>query len=177
MTFVFIQFSTVVSIALLFLAVNGFNAWIVSELNFIPGIHWISLSAGICVLATLLLGPIGTAGMLAAYLLRHFAQIKWADVPHTLLDAIAHSIGPYLVYVVADRLYGLQASLTNLTSKRLLIVIVACSAICPILQSLGMRVPISSWDMLTHCLLMFAGNLTGALVLTYVLKAISAVLP
>lgn len=51
--------------------------------------------------------------MLVAYLLRHFVQFEWACIPHTRLEAIAHSVDPYPVYVVADRLYGLQASLAN----------------------------------------------------------------
>jgi len=177
MIFAFVQFSTVAGTALLFLAINIFNEWLISELNFIPGINWISLAAGICVLATLLLGPVGTVGILIAYLLRDFQSFAWVDVPHTMLSAAAHSVGPYLIYLIADRLYGLQASLSNLTSKRLLLVILACSAVCPALQCLVVRVPENSWEMLNHCLFMFTGNLTGALILTYMLKAVSAVLP
>lgn len=174
---VFVQLSVVVSTALLFLAFKALDAWVITELNFIPGVHWISLAAGICVLATLLFGPIGTVGMLVAYLLLHFIQLKSVDVPRTILDAAAHSIGPYFVYLAADRLYEIQASLANLTSTRLLLVIVACSAVCPALQSLGMHAPENTWNMLNHCLLMFAGNLVGAIVLTYILKVISAVFP
>jgi hypothetical protein len=177
MTSAVVQFFIVLTTALLFIAINGLDAWLTSELHFIPGAHWISLSAGICVLATLLLGPIGVIGILVAYLLRNFIRFELIDMPHAVLEAVAQSIGPYLVYFVADRAFGLQASLANLTSKRLLLLIVACSAVCPSLQSLSMRVPVNSWDTLNHCLLMFAGNLTGALILTYMLKAISAALP
>lgn len=177
MIFAFIQFSIVAGTALLFLAINILNGWLISELNFIPGISWISLAAGLCVLATLLLGPIGTVGILIAYLLRDFQYVRWVDLPHTMISAVAHAVGPYLVYLIADRLYGLQASLSNLTSSRLLLVIVACSAVCPALQCLLGQVPEDSWAMLNHCLLTFTGNLTGALILTYMLKAVSAVLP
>ncbi|MFS0757563.1 hypothetical protein ABC383_23090 [Noviherbaspirillum sp. 1P10PC] len=177
MSSVFIQLSIVISTALLFLAIKALDAWVIAELHFIPGVHWISLAAGICVLATLLFGPIGTVGMLVAYFLRDIIQLKSVDVPRTILDAVAHSVGPYFVYLAADRLYGLQASLANLTSKRLLVVIVACSAICPALQSIAMQAPDYSWVTLNQCLLMFAGNLVGALLLTYVLKVISTAFP
>jgi hypothetical protein len=108
--------------------------------------NWVSLPASICVLSTLLLGPIGTVCILVAYLLLDFLRFKIVDLPYALLGAVAHSAGPYLVYLFADRVYGLQASLSNLTSKRLLLVIVVCSAICPAVQSLGMSAFGASWD-------------------------------
>jgi hypothetical protein len=177
MAFLFVQLSIIISTAFLFLAINGVNEWMIQGLRFIPGMNWVSLPAGICVLATLLLGPIGTVGILIAHLLLDFPRFEFVDLPYALLGAVAHSAGPYLVYLFADRVYGLQASLSNLTSKRLLLVILICSAICPALQSLGMSAFGATWDMLIHYLLMFAGNLVGALVFTYLLKAISATLP
>lgn len=177
MTVFLIPFSIIISTASLFLAFNGLNEWITSELYFVPGINWVSLPAGICVLATLLLGPIGTVGILVAYLLLHFLRFKSIDLPQAMLGAVAHSVGPYLIYLFADRVYGIRASLANLTSDRLLVVIVACSAICPALQGLSMSVSGNMSEMLIRSFLMFAGNLAGALILTYMLKAISAVLP
>lgn len=177
MSFIFLQFGIIISTALLFLAVNGFNAWMIGEFQFIPGIIWVSLPAGLCVLATLLLGAVGAAGILVAHLLLYFLRFKFVDLPHVLLSAAAQSAGPYLVYLFAERFYGLQTSLANLTSKRLLFVIVACSAICPALPSLVMSASGDTRDMLIQYLNMFAGNLVGALILAYILKAISAVLP
>jgi hypothetical protein len=177
MTFIFLQFSIIISTALLFLAINGFNEWVIGELQFIPGISWISLPAGLCVFATLLLGVVGTAGILLAYLLLYFLHSKFIDLPHAFLGAVAQSAGPYLVYLTAERFYGLQASLANLTSKRLLLVIVVCSAICPALPSLIMSASGDIWDMSIHYLNMFAGNVVGAIILAYLLKVISTLLP
>jgi hypothetical protein len=177
MPFIFLQFSIIISTALLFLAINGFNEWMIGEFQFIPGVIWVSLPAGLCVLATLLLGAVGAAGILVAHLLLYFLRFKFVDLPHAFLSAAAQSAGPYLVYLFAERFYGLQASLANLTSKRLLFVIVVCSAICPALPSLVMSASGDTWDMLIQYLNMFAGNLVGALILAYILKAISAVLP
>jgi hypothetical protein len=177
MTFIFVQFSIIVSTALLFLAINGFNEWIIGELQFIPGVNWVSLPAGLCVLVTLLLGVVGTAGILVAYLLLYFLRSKFFDLPHGFFSALGQSAGPYLVYLFAERHYGLQVSLANLTSKRLLFVIVVCSAICPVLSSLVMSSSGDTWDMSIHYLNMFAGNVVGALILAYTLKAISTMLP
>jgi hypothetical protein len=177
MTVFLVQSAIIISTALLFLVINDVNEWIIGELHFIPGMNWISLPAGICVLATLLLGAVGAFAVLVGYFLLYFLRFNFSDMPQVILGSVAHSVGPYLVYIFSDRVYGLRASLANLTSNRLLLIIVVCSAICPALQSLGMNIPGDAWDMLTHCLLMFAGNLAGALILTYMLKAISAVLP
>jgi hypothetical protein len=177
MTFIFVQFSVIVSTALLFLAINGFNDWIIGELQFIPGANWISLPAGLCVLATLLFGAVGAAGILVANLLLYFLRLEFIDLPHAVLSALAQSAGPYLVYLSAERFYGLHASLANLTSKRLLFVIVVCSVICSALPSLVMSAPGDTWNMLIRFLNMFAGNIIGALILVYILKGISAVLP
>ena len=177
MAFLFVQFLIIISTALTFLVVYGFNEWAIGELQFMPGVHWVSLPAGLCVLSTLLLGAAGTAGILVAYLLLYVLRFKFVDLPHGCLSALAQSAGPFLVYIFAERFYGLRASLANLTSKRLLFVIVVCSAVCPALLSLVMRTSADSWDMLIHYLNMFAGNVVGALILTYILKAISAVLP
>ncbi|MGB6055800.1 MAG: hypothetical protein WBG17_11250, partial [Burkholderiaceae bacterium] len=119
---------------LLFLAALIMNELLFAGTEFTRGIHWIYLPAGMRLLCTLLFGGAGALGVLLASMLAFVLYYFPDDLPRALSAACVSAAAPYLVYLMAQRLFGLQASLVNLSARRLWWLTVAYAAVGPLLQ-------------------------------------------
>jgi hypothetical protein len=142
------------------------------HLGFVPVLKWIYLPAGVCIVSTLLFGWTGAAGIFAARLLLNLigthSHLAFAEILDACIGAIAEAAGPFLMYLVADQVYGIRLSLDSLTAKRLFILATFCSATCSGLQSLWMTIPFR--DIHTFLMMyagMFMGELSGTLIVFY----------
>lgn len=167
----------VVGTVLVFLATNGINEWLFSRLEFTSGISWVFLPAGIRLLATLVCGNAGALGLLIAGILLNFFHFHFSDPLRSIVGAFCGSAGPWLVYLFAARAYGLNASLANLTPKRLLLLILLCSSASPAFHNLWFAFHGGSANILHSYLVMFIGDLTGTLIVIYTIKGLLALLP
>jgi hypothetical protein len=109
----------------LFLATLFLNAWLFKRLEFVPGITWIFLPAGIRLLCTLLFAHSGAVGLLLASWLVGFLHYFPEDAERALVGGIISGGAPYLVYLAARRFWGLHSSLANLSTSRLLSLAIA----------------------------------------------------
>ncbi|MYN47057.1 hypothetical protein GTP23_18600 [Pseudoduganella sp. FT93W] len=144
--------------------------------EFLQGIGWIYLPAGTRLLCTLLFGQAGAIGLLVSGWFACYWYYFPGDAVRATTGTIAGAMGPYLVYLIAQREYGLQASLQNLTPKRLLICAVACAIASPVLHHIWFAVH-GDDNLLPGFLVMFVGDLVGALIVLYTAKGILAILP
>ncbi|WP_231337421.1 hypothetical protein [Paraburkholderia sprentiae] len=94
-----------------------------------------------------------------------------------IAGAFLGSLAPYLVYRFALEYYDLRASLTNLTPKRLLVLAVAYSIANPLFHHLWFALTGTTRNWSESFLSMFVGDLTGALIMLYLMKGILASLP
>jgi hypothetical protein len=160
--------SLVVASAFIFLVSFAANELIFTHSEFVRGINWIYLPAGMRLLCTLLFGGAGAIGILIASWLTCFFYFFPDDVVRSVIGGLISAGAPYLVYRLAQRVYGLRASLTNLTAKRLLVLIVIYSVASPSLHHI--------W-FLSHgeaagpgFLVMVTGDLVGTSVVIYTMK-------
>lgn len=144
--------------------------------EFLQGIGWIYLPAGTRLLCTLMFGRAGAIGLLIAGWLACYWYYFPGDVLRATTGTIAGAIGPYLVYLAAQSRYGLHASLTNLTPKRLLLCAVGCSIASPLLHHLWFSIHGGS-DLVPGLFVMMIGDLLGTMIVLYTGKWLLSLLP
>ncbi|WP_342802407.1 hypothetical protein [Paraburkholderia panacisoli] len=86
-------------------------------------------------------------------------------------------MAPYAVYGVAQGIYGLRASLTNLTAKRLLVLMLAYSIESPLLHHLWFFLRGETQNIANRLFAMFVGDRLGTLIVLYTMKGLLAFLP
>lgn len=160
-----------------FLASLWLNQAVFAGTSFVQGINWIYLPSGVRLLSTLLVGFDGFVGLLVAGLLADFLYWFPHDPVRAIAGAILGSLAPYLVYRLALERYHLRASLANLTPTRLLVLAVAYSIANPLLHHIWFALQGNTRNFGESFLTMFAGDLTGALIMLYAIKGILAFLP
>ncbi|AXF19066.1 hypothetical protein [Paraburkholderia caledonica] len=160
-----------------FLVSLWINQAVFSHTSFVRGINWIFLPSGVRLLGTLLVGFDGFVGLLVGGLLMDFIYWFPHDPVRAIAGAILGSLAPYLVYRLALERYDLKASLTNLTPKRLLILAVAYSVANPFLHHIWFALQGNTENIVESFIMMFVGDLTGALIMLYAMKGILALLP
>lgn len=166
------QLALVLATVAIFLTMNTVNEWLFLRLEFSQGINWVFLPAGVRLLCTLLFGTAGAIGLLVSGLILNFFHFAFEDPMRAVMGAVAGSLAPYLVYLYARRAYGLQASLRNLTARRLLILIVMCAAASPLFHHIWFAFDGASEDLLTSYIAMFVGDLNGILLVVYTIKGL-----
>lgn len=155
----------------LFLLMLAINEWLFKHAEFVPGINWIYLPAGIRLLSTLLFGGAGAIGLLIVSWLVSFFYFFPNDFMRAFVGGIVATIAPYGVYKLAQYAFGLHASLANLTPRRLLICIVGCSFASPLLHHLWFVLHGDPQPLLDGFVVMFVGDLNGTLLVVYAVKA------
>ena len=165
-----LQLSMVLTTIVLFLLTLVINEWLFRHLEFIPGINWIYLPAGIRLLSTLLFGGAGAIGLLIVSWLVSFFYFFPDNFMRAFVGGIVATIAPYGVYKLAQHAFGLHASLANLTSGRLLACIVGCSFASPLLHHLWFALHGDSQPLLSGFWVMFVGDLNGTLLVVYAVK-------
>jgi hypothetical protein len=139
--------------------------------EFLHGIGWIYVPAGTRLLCTLLFGRAGMLGLLITGWFACYWYYFPGDAVRATTGTIAGALGPYLVYLIALRKFGLRASLKNLTPGRLLICAAGCSVASPLLHHLWFSLH-GDKDLLPGFLVMCVGDLAGSLIVLYTAKAI-----
>lgn len=160
----------------MFSALLAVNEWLFRQLEFAPGIHYIYLPAGMRLLCTLLFAEAGALGLLLVSWAVSFLVLFPGQFERPFVGGIVSAAAPWLVYRGARRCWGLQASLTNLTPGRLLLLVLAYSIASPLLHHAYFA--LSGQDRLLEGLFaMFVGDLLGTLIVIYGIKALLALLP
>lgn len=165
-----LQTMMVLATIALFLLMLAINEWLFKYAEFLPGINWIYLPAGIRLLSTLLFGGAGAIGLLIVSWLVSFLYFFPDDFMRAFAGGIVATIAPYGVYKLAQHAFGLHGSLVNLTPGRLLICIVGCSFASPLLHHLWFALHGDPQPLLNGFVVMFVGDLNGTLLVVYGVK-------
>lgn len=160
----------------LFLAMLWLNDWLFRRLEFAPGINYVYLPAGMRLLCTLLFAEDGAIGLLLVSWLVNFEFFFPDDFERAFVGGILSTAAPYLVYRIARHFFGLDATLRNLAPRHLLLLALAYALANPLLLNLWF-----AWRGQQHLLGGFAamviGDLTGTLIVLYLLKGLLALVP
>lgn len=141
--------------------------------EFLQGIGWIYLPAGTRLLCTLLFGRAGAVGLLIAGWVATYWYYFPGDAVRATIGTIAGTLGPYLVYYIARREYGLDSSLTNLTPRRLLLCAAGCSLASPALHHIWFALR-GEQHLLPGFFVMCIGDFAGTLIVLYTAKGVLA---
>jgi hypothetical protein len=146
------------------------NEWIFRHSEFVRGVNWIYLPAGIRLLCTLLFGALGAIGILIASWISCFLYYFPNDPVRATFGGIISALAPYLVYLFATRKLGLSTSLSNLTAGRPLVLILLYSLAGPAMQQAWIALRGDTENIGERFLVMFIGDLSGTLMIIYTLK-------
>jgi len=138
------------------------------------GVNWIYLPAGMRLLCTLLFGGAGAIGIFIASVITCVFYFFPDDPIRSIAGGIASAAAPYLVYKLAQWMYGLHVSLSNLNAKRLLILSVVYSIASPALHHVWLLLQGDSIG--AAFFVMVVGDLLGTLFVLYTIKFVLSVL-
>ncbi|WP_395064270.1 hypothetical protein [Paraburkholderia silvatlantica] len=172
-----LHFVSVAGTAVVFVLSLWINQEIFTHTEFVRGVNWIYLPSGVRLLGTLLLGGDGALGLLIASWLVDFFYFFPHDPVRSFAGGIIATVAPYATYRLAREWYGLHSMLLNLTPKRLLVLAIAYSVANPLLHHIWFALQGNTHHLVESFLLMFAGDLSGALIMLYVVKGMLAMLP
>lgn len=171
-----LQAGMVIATVVLFVAALALNEWVFTRSEFVRGINWVYLPAGVRLLCTLLFGEAGAVGLMIASWLVCFLYFFPNDFSRAFMGGVLAAVAPYVVYKLAQARFGLHGSLANLTSKRLLACILAYSIGGPLLHHIWFFLRGDRENLVQGFLVMFAGDLTGTLIVIYTMKGLLAIL-
>lgn len=166
----------VAATAVLFVGMLALNEWLFIRLEFARGINWVYLPAGMRLLCTLLFAEAGAAGLLLVGWLTCFFFFFPDDPVRAFVGGLFNAAAPYLVYRLAQRFYGLHASLANLTPAKLLVLVFAYSVASPLIHHVWFALQ-GQDDLVRGFIVMFFGDLNGTLLVIYTAKGLLALFP
>ncbi|MBP0592295.1 hypothetical protein J8I87_21695 [Paraburkholderia sp. LEh10] len=172
-----LHFYSVTGTVVVFILSLWANEQLFAHSEFVRGVNWIYLPAGIRLLSTLLLGADGALGLLIASWLVDFFYLFPHDIVRSLAGGIIAAAAPYGVYRLACERWGLRASLANLTAKRLLMLTLAYSIASPLLHHIWFASRGDTQNIAERLVAMVIGDLTGTLIVIYTLKGVLSLLP
>jgi hypothetical protein len=171
-----LQLAMVLATMVLFAAMLALNEWMFTRLEFAPGINFVYLPAGMRLLCTLLFGEAGALGLLLVSWAVSFLVFFPGQFARPFWGGIIAAVAPYAVYRAACWRYGLEASLANLTPRRLLVLVVAYSLASPLLHHVYFAA-MGQGDLLRGFTAMSVGDLLGTLIVIYGMKGLLALAP
>jgi hypothetical protein len=171
------QAALVVATMLASAATVAANEWLFTRLEFVTGINWIFLPAGMRLLCVLLFGNAGALGLLLVSWLVCFFYYFPDDYLRSFVGGIISAAAPWIANRIAQQAFGLRASLNNLSPGRLLVCIVLYSIASPLLHHIWFAVHGGTPDLVRSFFAMFIGDLNGTLIVVYTMKGIFTLLP
>lgn len=171
---VYTTFGLIILTVVLYLSVLGINEWLFLNTEFIRGVNWIYLPAGVRLVSTLLFGGVGALGIFIASLIATYFYYFPGQWVKALAGASSSALAPYLVYLVLGRRFNFQNSLAELTPSVLVLCSVGYAAANVILHHTWLLSLYSVENPLQSALAMFSGDMIGTFLVLYCLKALLA---
>jgi len=161
----------------LFLASLAANEWFFAGSEFVRGINWIYLPAGVRLICTLLFGVPGMLGLLVASWIACFGYFFPDDFMRWLAGGLLATCAPCLAYLAARRALRLGKNLANLSGRGLLACIVLFASSNAGLHHGWTILRGAPADSLQGLWAMFVGDALGALAVCYAARLLLALLP
>lgn len=95
----------------------------------------------------------------------------------SFVGGILATAAPYLAYRVARHVYGLQASLRNLSPRSLFGCVVIYAVASPLLHHVWFALHGDTGDLLRSFAVMAIGDFTGTLIVIYTMKLLLSLMP
>lgn len=158
----------------IYLSVLSVNEWLFVQTEFVRGINWVYLPAGVRLLCTLLFGGAGAVGIFIASLCATFFYYFPGDWVRALAGALSSALAPYLVYRIVGARLHFQNSLSRLTPGVLMACSVGYALANVTLHHLWFLNTDTVHNPLQSAFAMFTGDLLGTFLVLYTLKLLLA---
>lgn len=163
-------------VVLLWTLLFELNHWLFSSVEQTPFISWMFLPAALRVLAVLLLGWRGVAGLFLGALLTHRPE-QGLDLLDTLALPALSAGTPWLAVLCARRWLGIAPDLSGLSFGQLWVIATLGAVSSTALHNAYFSTRSAGHDWLAGFLPMLAGDMLGTLVLLYLSAAVLRRLP
>jgi hypothetical protein len=145
------------------------SALLVNELlfiryEFIPGVNWLFLPAGIRVLALLLFGSAGALGLLFVSLLICFFYFFPGDFVRALAGGVIAAMAPCVAHRIFRAIYGRELTFAKMHFNQLAVCALIFSILSPLFHHVWFLIS-GDHASLESLLVMTAGDLAGTIVI------------
>lgn len=156
--------------AALYMAFFYFNQYITTPLEVAQGVNWIFLPAGIRIFITLIADYSGAIGLAIASLLINYIGFFYYDTTSIVGIAVICGAAPLLGRHFVIHNLKVEADLSNISMKQLLIIIIAYSLLSSGLHQIWFAtrgLDSGSWN---HFLAMLCGDMVGSILFVALIK-------
>lgn len=168
------QFSCVV---LLWVGLFLLNDWLFDQFEFSEHVSWIFLPAALRMIAVLVMGWVGVAGIFVGSIVTSVYVMGQIDPGHVLIVSALSALSPTLALLLCAHGFGVQANLVGLSASKLLILGVVAASFTAVLHNIHFFLS-GQVDVFSESLIaMFVGDLIGTLVVLYGAKALLMAFP
>jgi hypothetical protein len=159
--------SFVLGVALLWVALYQFNAWLFDEIHLTGFISWIFLPAAIRMLSVMIGGWTGALGLFVGALLTNLNLLMFEPLNAVVIAALS-ALGPLVAVYLCTQWLRLPTDLAGLQRSQLLVFAVAGAVFNVFPHNLYFYLTGLSYDAWSGILPMFVGDLAGTLIVLYV---------
>lgn len=160
---------------ILFSAALLINELVFVNSEYVRGINWVYLPAGVRILCVLLFGLPGAVGVFIASWFSSVYYYFPHDALRAIVGAFISAIAPFLAYHAVRRGFRLRAGLENLTPSLLFVCCVACAVANAGSHHVWFALNGQTGPELIRGLpVMALGDLMGAVIVLYGIKALLA---
>lgn len=153
-------------VALAYLLFYRLNAWLFDEIKVSDFVSWIFLPAAIRMVAVLLLGWAGVAGLFIGSLLT-IVPVLVQDPAHALTLATLSSVMPILAARAVQKLAGISTDLSGLMARHLFLFSLAGGLVNSVAHIAYFMLHDETLSHLGSLPAMFVGDTVGTLVMLY----------
>lgn len=139
------------------------NELLFTRYEFIAGVNWVFLPAGIRVLALLMFGVAGAVGLLLVSLLICYFYFFPGDLVRALAGGVIAAVAPCIAYWLMRLAYGPQLAFTRMGFTQLAVCALVFSIASPLLHHLWFILR-GDHASLESLMVMTAGDLGGTIV-------------
>jgi hypothetical protein len=175
----------VVGVALAWCLLFELNRWLFAELALSDYVSWVFLPAALRLVAVLLFGLVGAAGLFVGALITQFSAAT-PDLSEALALASISALAPWVTVQVGLRWLGIPRDLRGMQLRQLGLIAAACAAVCALSHQLYLTPltpltrdwePWDLWSGLPDLGPMFIGDLAGMLILGWLASRVLRRLP
>lgn len=158
--------------AVAFLLSLAANEWVFTQSEFVRGVNWVYLPAGVRLLATLLFGFAGATGLLVASWIACFFYFFPDDFLRSAVGGVIATVAPLAAYFLAREVLKMGKNLRNLTPAGLLFCIVLYALLNATLHFAWALLTAVNPPSIEALVAMFIGDASGALLICYSMRGL-----
>ncbi|MFA7585502.1 MAG: hypothetical protein WCY11_04785 [Novosphingobium sp.] len=169
------QGTTICGISIAWVAAFELNGWVFSALEHTIRAHWIFLPAALRLLAILMFGRIGAAGLvLGAYLT--VQGTAGGDAVHEILLSLCSGITPLVAVGLGKWMLDVPGNLAGLRSMHIVVLCALCASLNALVLNAYLLASGRPESSLVQILTIFVGDLLGAAIVLLLLAGILALI-